>query len=436
MPLSAAALGVLVFAAWPRDASAATIQRLIRAIDNAKTMDSTMVYNGPSGKLIPFMRLSYESGRWRRELLVNSPNRSIYIYKDEMCYENYIALDHATIRSVTEADRLPIQGGALEVVKEEFQHFAGHSAVLTTASSPDVRGRAAYRVLMDRKSDGRHVEIVVDKANDLPLSADTWSKLSQQHTHTDYVFNKQFPQGFFDLEPSRKVVDIRKTIPARIATWSNPIASINGFDVLDAQVTRDGIVWLVTKSVQGKRGGIQAQDLECANGGIYAKGPSCEVPGQPIQISSFIPLDKKPLLPVKGTLSLDSIFWPERPSSMPEESYPAGKVTPGGKLTFPIGSSQEATRPAYVVDLGIDHELFELQYWNDFGRAEKLQMLGRWREAGQVLEHIGDQVSPDFGGYESWMKQAAQCYQKAGAEADRKRVEQKIAHPDYSKPIG
>jgi len=429
-PLAVAGVCAIAFVAWPRNASAAALERLKQALTNAKSMDSLMSYQEPSGKWVPLSRVSLEADRWRMQGMSKQMPCTI-IFRDGLVFVDYSNTAEATVQNAAdtrEYEKLPSPGDALETVQTILKRQVGEAAELKLGSSPAIAGRPTYKVSFQNRQRHCHGELVVDKESDFPITAEAWYDYPKQHSRWDYHFNVAFPSGFFELTPGRRLVDLRKTIPAREAAWTRPVAASGEVQILDACVTPKGTVWAVTKHKQGSKIDFVPAEFKGVKGAKYF-GPiqltSRPFRGSEFQIVGYMPLYSVAEVPKRCSLTFE---W----ATMPQQVQHSDAVTPGrlikmiGPISIPL-RREPAEIPAYFADLGMEVELIHLPFDRDWRRADTLQKLGRFAEAAAIYYQIAQQSTSQFGGFYSWRETAAKCYAKAGDKAAVKRIEKELA---------
>lgn len=432
VPIAVIAACAIAFAVWPRDAKAATFRQLGLAISNAKTMESRMYFEEEPGKYALWQRVSYASGRWRMESVAPGSHPVTLIFRDGLFYEDYDSLDHATVRPAElAAVPPPTQGEALEVVKEQLTRYFSRGSTLRLGSSLPVNGRPAYRVMFVRPDRPGRIEIVVDEQTDLPIFADSWNdQFPKQHVHWDYQFNVPVPSGFFDLKPGRKLIDLRKTMPAFVAA-QKPIATVKNFTILDACMTSDGIVWLSTIAPNDPHDDFDPGDFQGWPGVHYAEGIELVaklIGNEQIHIYGFAPLDPPPTAALKPGMCSVDVRRSSRPQPIPnsDDMYAGEQLDVSGKVSFPV-RSERSKLPKYFDDLGMEERLVELPFHIDRARAVTLEGIGRFGEAAKIYESFARESGPHFGAYFEWMRHASECYRKAGQPAQAASVDAEAA---------
>lgn len=421
-------VGVLV---GPRVAAAATLRRFQAAITNAESMDARWSFQDQSGTWFPVGRRSYELGEWRMDF--SAPNHwheATFIFRDGLCYSDFKALPDVTVQPANEVDLRPTEGEALEVVKDQFKRFA-YGSSLSVERSPDVNGRGTYRVVLNRADPNRpqivrRVEIVVDRETNLPIYADTFGQFGakQQRSHCDYVFNVKFPKGFFDPNPDRPLIDLRKTVPAFEAAHK-PIADFEGLQVVDACVSPDGTIWLMTRG----DGAIDPGTSDPVPGVRYATGIQIvagQGPGHELFLHVMAPVDPVPATPGQCTVVLHRHSVPP-PVHSDSDTRPAIADLGAVKtLTLPLKRIRTAM-PAYIDNLGFGEQLLSLPWDIVTQKAYVLTDSGRPDEAAKLFEQFGREARKYSGEYDDGMSTAAEYYRKAGMSAEADRIDAELA---------
>lgn len=431
VPLGLGGVCVAFALIWPSYASAATLRRLSDAITNAKSMDSSIYFENAPGKWQLWSRACHDGKRWKTELLASTPNALTCISRDGLLFEDYWSQKQATVRAASDAgenDAWFSQGSALEIVKREIQQVMGRLDRLKVEFSPDVKGKAAYKVVYTNREEQKHGEILVDKGTDLPIESQIWGGHPEQHIRFEYHFNVLFPKGFFNLRPGRRIVDLRKSVPAREALWGRPIATVKDLNVLDACVTPNGTVWLATKGGTGGPLELHPFDIHGVSGVEYASPvemASSFRKGQEIKLHGFFPLSTP-----KRRLEHCSVSFYSLPRRKPVPS--GANSEPAHRLTFVCNVSipfrvEPTNEPTYFSDLGIERDLRELPFSSARNRAIALELKGRFAEAGSIYYGFAQESARQFGGFYNMREAAARCYAKAGNKAMVARLERELA---------
>lgn len=411
---------------WPSLASAARLRRLGDAITNAKSMELQWYVREPSGRWKLWQRSSYESGMWRNDFYVNVMRTPLtMIYKDGLCYEFESNKNYATVRPAEAMFNAPkLQGQALQVIEEQLMNRFKGTKVSLAASEP-VDGRAVYRVLLDREQGQIHIRLLVDQATDLPLSADCVSASDPQHPERwEYRFNEPVSRGLFNVPKGRRLIDLRKTIPAFEAEHKT-IATPAGLQILDACVTNDGTVWLATKPGASDYS-VSPSTLTGVGGVHYTSGgfgPEVRLSRQhKLKIYGFAPLEPGAPKPTECTISVHKSTL-SRPVSPDSPNMTAvqdlGEV---GRASFAV-RTEKGQLPNYFRDLGTDDDVPDIRFEIQLAKGYAFDNLNKFGDAARIWERLGVDCTPAYPAYFEWMNKAREDYEKAHLPSDASRIE-------------
>ena len=431
VPVGAIALGGFLLVAWPRYATAATLRRFGAALKSAKSFEGNMYFLNEKGKWDHWLRTCHEPGLSRIERL-GAPNlQQLLIYKKGLAIEEFGTTKRSIVRP-SEADRSPFQteGEPIDIVKAQLFMVKDEDSSLTIEAAPDVDGNAVYKICYKKPT--RRVEMLVSRSSDLPISADSWFESPKQHTHWDYRFNVDFPQGTFVATKGYEVIDLRQTLPAFLASHSSPLASQSGLGILDASVNDRGDIWIATHAHSGAAFETMPSSFTGEKGVTYAGPVTLQTSlsqSDPITIYGYFPIDRATVVPTICSMSL-AHFTPGKPVPGHSDQVYASQVIPEtGVLHFPV-RREHSSLPRYFDQLGLDAGLRELSFQKDRSRASALAGKGRNLEAAKIYEHIASGSTPQFGGYYSWREQAIRCYDAAHDKVDADRIRAELAaHP-------
>lgn len=433
------AAGVLVamaaFAMWPRDAVAAAVKRMGLAIKNARTMEKTSSMRVGNRAMKVFSHSYYQSGMWRLTTRQGTPLEATYIIRNGQALTDYTRLDHATIKKMNapyfdmaEDQELSALDYAMDAIDSGQVSIKRKVTIEPHAS---VNGRSTYAVVMVRAEDDYRAEIVVDKGTDLPLfsTADvTYHEDERVHIREDFEFNQSLPESTFWLQSPKPVVNLRDAQKALTDQWSRPLAKVRELEIRDAQVTKDGTIWIATSRPEDSKSrvfptrildGDYVRILDINPSAILGESHPYMFKGQEVTIFGFVPLNPRQPLPKTVTLGFD-----QRTLNYPGFAKDDSPETPtDDTLTLDLTPSQKADRPDYFTALDLDHFGFQLPIivWN--ARAEGLRNAHRLLDAAKAYERAAFEYQGfvRYAGYQP-LEKAAKCYRELGMNQDADRV--------------
>ena len=431
VPIGVIAVGGFLLIAWPRYAAAATLRRFGDALTSAKSFEGNMYFLNEKGKWDHWLRTCHEPGQWRIEKYVPANLQEQWIYKGDIVLAEYSPLQRAVIRPRdAEPSSFLTEGEPIDIVKAQLFMAKDDDSSLKIENAPDVDGNEVYKV--SYKKPKRRVELLVSRKSDLPISADSWFESPKQHAHWDYRFNVDFPRQTFEVTKGYKVIDLRQTVPAFLASHSKPLASQSGWGVLDACLTDDGAIWITARSNPGKTVETMPTSFVGSKNVTYAGPVSFQTSiakNDPICIYGYFPIDPTTLSLKACSMTL-SHFTPGKPVPGHSDQVYASQVIPDrGMIHIPV-RREHSDLPKYFEELGLETWLRELAFYKSENRANALAAKGRMAEAGKIYEEIASTSTPQFGSYYTWREQAIRCYDAAHdkVNADRLRAEL-AAHP-------
>ncbi|HLK17232.1 MAG TPA: hypothetical protein VKT78_20680, partial [Fimbriimonadaceae bacterium] len=184
--------GISLAVLWPRNAAAASIQRIGAAIRHADSMVEEYWRRTPAGRWIMFDRISYRAGMWRYDVQKSVPLALTLIKRDGLTMTDWHQLDHASVRATEASDPDTKEyRDPLDYAEESINMGGSSPRSVQVLNHAPVEGRPAYAVTLDRAADDYHAEIVVDQATDLPISATASVKDPGQtlYYRQSYLFN-------------------------------------------------------------------------------------------------------------------------------------------------------------------------------------------------------------------------------------------------------
>ncbi|HTQ11881.1 MAG TPA: hypothetical protein VMI31_17605 [Fimbriimonadaceae bacterium] len=431
-------LALALVALWPRDALAARLKQIGLAIKDAKTMEMTFSRLQPSGRWVQWLHTYYTEGMWRQEIEKGVGQRETVVTRNGLMLSDYHRLDHATLGPVWKEEGQADfeQQSALDYALDRYGQSASDETVTrSTQGHSDVNGRAAYAIVVDRSGDtpgpwSDHMEIVVDKQTNYPISADIRDVRPGENggefkMHQDYRFNMPLDPALFELKSDKPIVDLRES-PGRLAKeWAHPLAELGPTQIRDASVTRDGTIWIAYTTNSDDESAAAPTEISI-EGARYVSlgaftGPVGEaaihLQGQEVEVVGFAPLE----VPAKPPFVAVVRFQPESSLNVPPENPPApfmGAVPLN--LTLVAGEY-----PPYFPLLGYDRAILEVQIATWGARAKGLVDAGRYLDAAHAYERTAKECENfvKYIGYRD-LDKAAECYDKLGmaAEAARDRA--------------
>ena len=436
IPVAAGALvAMTAFAMWPRDAVAAAVRRMGLAIQNARTMERTSAMKVGSGKWRVFGHSYYQAGMWRHINRQGTGLEVVIVVRDGQAMTDYRHLNHATLEKLDPQYFDLVKGesvSALDLAKESTDMGqVGIKRTMTVEPHAPVNRRATYSVKFVRPEDSYQAEIVVDKQTDLPLystSEVTYSRGDHAFYREDYLFNQRLPSSLFQFNSPKPIVNLYQAQEQLTKEWARPLAALKGIEFRDAQITKDGTIWIATTMAKGAEprafpstiaGGDYVRLLDIVPSAILGKTERYSFHGQDVVIFGFAPLNPDQPKPKSVTLEFD-----QRSLQLPGFSKNTAQTAPTDDTqTLELMESKEEDRPAYFTALDLDHFGFQLPVivWNT--RATALRERGRLLEAAKAYEQsaVAYRQFIKYVGYQP-LKKAAECYRELGMSRDAERA--------------
>jgi hypothetical protein len=455
----AAALIVSGIFLWPKDAAAAALERVARAIRNAQTMEEINEM-GTASSFREIIHTYYKKGAWRMRSRIGSPLEAIFVAKDGKVLNDYARLDHATLEPMDSDFFATFQGDnidALDFAKEETEMgLVDKERKVTLVPS---QNGATYTVLLERPNDIYRAEIIVDKKTDLPISSSVTVRYDEKQSQTfrqTYKFNQDLPESYFALTSTKPVVDLRVAQADLKKQWKIPLGEIETTKVRDVRVTPDGAVWvavtatqthapegessryprsgdklLLPSAIDAGNGVTYARSLEMVPSSILGKPQTFDVDGDRLYILAFTPLARTPELPGRITLKMST-----RVPNFPGFSEEGNNTETDAKQTLTLSVKREGKLlPEYFPGLDLDHFGFQVPLVLAFTRARAFEASGDWEKAGRAHEEASEAYMGFIGRrYPDEFKAAAKCYEKAGMAGDAERVRELAKQAEPRRP--
>lgn len=436
---------VMTLGFWPQDALSRTIERLGRAITNARTMEISAYWSRAGLPYRLYMRQQYKDGMWRLESRVGEPLQAVHVLRDGLALQEFRRLDHATIQTEDPSYYNQVSGDqstALDFVIRRANTGLGDLPRATSQRSHEpLDGRSVYVIVLDRAEDAYHAEILVDSQTDLPIQADVTVEYNTpmfgkeiNRYHEDYRFDLPLDDSLFALDSVKPVFDLRSAKSELRGRWHAPLADMDGTKLWEASVTQDGTIWLaltvpntsadvvLPSSLESNLPGEYMLGRDVVPSDITAKTQRLQFEGQRIVIVRFISLAANAPAPSQALVRMA-----HRPAAQPGSpivDVPA-ETAAGTPLVVPLATELGAW-PEYFVWLDLDRFSFDVPISTWTVRADALERKGLHLEAARAYEACADAYRGfvKYAGHRP-LEKAAGCYEKAGMPdvAARIRVE-------------
>lgn len=449
LAVAALATGVVL---WPRDASAAAVERLRKAIRNANSMEMVFAMEGATG-FKEFVATTYKDGAWRYDSRSGTALEGTFIIANGRCISNYKNLDHATSELADHQMSHMFTGAEVDALDFAMQQTdmgaVGRKRDIKLLPGIDA---STYKMRLERPSDDYVAEILIDKKTDLPISTEISMMFGgddkQQRYRQSYRFNEQVPDSLFQVPKGRPVLDLVVEQSKLVKAWSKPLASVETTEIRDARVSPDGTIWiLVTAPIPPEMPKIietadwekhrrasavlLPSEIDAGNGisygraqeivpsSILGKPQTFKIDGETAYIVPFVPLTKTPEQPGKVTLRLAT-----RLPHMPGFSDPGEvKSREAKEVVTVLVTKENGAMPSYFPALDLDHFGFQVPILLADTKAKAFEAVEDWKSAGRAYE----ECAHAYAGFVKVaghipLRQAAACYEKAGMPDDAQRV--------------
>ena len=237
--------------------AAGKYHRVEAAIQDAKAMEihSYAEVKGKPKQL--FAHVVYLNGDIRTDAFMGTRLASTFIRKgaDQWLYMEHN--DVAVQEPIIVNPRLDKPQSALDYAKadsDEGQINGPRDFQLE--DRPDENGRAVYAIIGSRKDTPYHMEMIVDKATNLPIrttfSGEAPTSANYRLIEQEYTFGSAVDPKLFDpqLKPSTKLLHLGVEAEAVKRAWSKPVQVVRSqgetCEVRDIWVSKDGNVFVAT----------------------------------------------------------------------------------------------------------------------------------------------------------------------------------------------
>lgn len=435
----AVALGA-VFLFWPKDAAAQAMERMAQSIKNAKSMEVIFETVAPSSRVGTVQTILYENHKWRLLSRQNHLLAATYIVNGGRTLTEYKHLDHAILTPKPTDFYIDATGegvDALEFAKQNLD--SGAVSEERTATIKESKDGKAYTLRLVRKESFYVCEILVDKATDLPIRAEVEVDYSmaegsvRNRFRQTYRFNHDIPDDLFELKSTKPIIDLQQEQKKLAKEWGKPVAEFKETEILDARITPDGTIWIVTSAKAGA-GAFVPSSLDAGNGVQY--GRSNEIAASAIlgdkhafmigedevTIHPFTPVHPVPNNPSSVNLKMAARV--TRPSPNNHLLEP-GTEEPD-RISVPT-RVEHSSLPSYFPAFDLDYLSFQMPQTLASTRAQTLEDDGKWEEAARAHERVAE-AQAEFirlSGFRG-LREAKRCYLKVGLKSEADRVQREI----------
>lgn len=428
---------------WPQDAAAAATERIRKAILNARTMKMTFEQEFKSGFRLGNVTF-YKDGKWRVDGRAGTPLEAIWILKDGRMVTSYKRIPHVTDEPIR-GDHMQIMPGAdMNAIDFAMQQTDMGRIGIERKITIKNEGADTYVMHLERPSDNYVADILVDKKTDLPISAEiamSFDATGLRYRQT-YTFNQPIADSIFEAPAGKPVLRFETEHKRLQGEWAKPLGAIGTTDVRDARITPDGVIWLVVTPAKSKEkakllevnqlllpstietgdGMRYARTQEMVPSSILGKEQTFEIDGKNVYMVAFVPLGKSAQAPRQATVKME-----HRSPHLPGFSYRESKITPeAGEVTVTL-QQDNGSLPAYFPSLDMDHFGFQVPIMLGTTKAQAFTKDEDWLSAGRAFE----ETAAAYQGFlplaaDRPLKEAAQCYEKAGMPAEARRVREEL----------
>lgn len=434
-------VGIAAFSLWPGDATAETLQRIQGKLGDVQSMRiRSYTKKGADAQMNLYLTTEYREGVWRHVLPERFKNVE-FLRRGDLLYVNYHVLDHATVQAVSastdfddpalsEETTVP----ALEYVKRYVEHGQSDQEVdVLVKDGPEVRGRPTYALeFAARTDDRRKTTLVVDRASNLPLYADTVQLLpasrvlgaqgdhaQEFRSHHDFEFNVAISEKSMEPRFGKPIVNVGELRLTLREEWNRPIAAVGETRVLDACIGPEGTLWITYSVPMGQSQGLLPEPPQgfAPLPELASQGGAKILPGRQVLVAGFAPLDGRPRRGGEWTIP----FAERAPRSGLGEERGRPTETDASRLRQVVLRVRSEGRPypLFFAALGLDYDCVKVPMMAASARAVYLENRDRFEEAGDWWRAAGVAAGRwvVFGGH-PMMREAEQCYRKAGMEKE------------------
>jgi hypothetical protein len=420
----------MVFVAWPRNAEAGSIAKLVQAVGEARSIETQSSRELRPGRWLEYAHEYYEPGKWHGRIYEGTGLAVTYVVAGGRALTDFDCLDHATVEPADpkffeEASR-SIRDPLEFVRSQTDMGQVGMERKMSVRPNPPINGRPSYSITLDRKEDSFHAEITVDQQTNLPYQSKVTvrgpSNQGMLHYRMQYLFNQDLPPSLFALQSAKPTIDVPSAQVELEATWKKPLAEIGSTDVRDACITSDGTVWIAVTNDE-RETTILPTALKTESETAYTRLGNDIVPSAILGKSHPFKLNGKQIYMV-GFAPLSEPRVP--PSRVKVEFAARGAQLPGfrqgppkrlrAESTVSLSLRKEPGRlPSYFPTLDLDDFSIQIPIEIDDAKANALEKQGRMIEAAHAYEQsaIDYRSFVKYVGYKS-LQSAAECYKKAG----------------------
>jgi hypothetical protein len=262
--------------------ASAALGRMETALANVRTMSAeTFIHFGDPREERAAMRWTYANGVWRLDSRLGSALERSTIVRHGTMYV-YSKRHHTVVAE-------PYQGWfgatttALEFAKEQTNYgLIGEDRTLRVEDAPPEGGRHTYRIVMERKSDQYHTEILVDRATDLPIRSLTHMRLEGgvfQNIRIEYGFGNKIRPTLLDPGAfGSPILDLPTAHRQLLARYRRPLAEAGTTALHDVEVAPDGTVFALV-SLREEERGLLPDTLEDGSRTRYLRLPDLQPGG-------------------------------------------------------------------------------------------------------------------------------------------------------------
>lgn len=246
--LVAAGLTVIVISIIPRDAHAAKIERMRKAMRAATTYEIVGSTRTERTDWVEKNRIICDGKRMRQEARRGTTMAFTTVTDGRRTLTDYQVLPFATMQTNDQEDIEPTDEDQAQSLLREALYIidGGNSPVeysLNMEKGEPIGGRTTYVILAARKDFDQTQRVVVDETTNLPIESITKNITNGYVTYSksEYRYGKKFDQELFSLDSQKPIIDTKKGRAELMRRW-------NGGDsntlIQSCTIHPDGSIWI------------------------------------------------------------------------------------------------------------------------------------------------------------------------------------------------
>lgn len=425
-----AVVAIGVFILLPRNAEAARVQGIRKALKGVQSMEywAQVRYNGNAWN--DFIH-SIRQGdfAWMRVAKSRSLGMTS-ISNQTSSMTDWDRLPFATIGKFDVGDVLDNQEDPLQIAITSYTGGnASEEYNVTTFDSAPRDNRPTYTLSYVSKGlpkgaiytsteDKQNFEILVDSKTNLPIESSYFrnTKGVTSEIKFQYAYNKTYPESLFRLE-TKKPILFPETERRKLAEkWSKVKIDGNHAPIYSASISPEGTIWIAFGVKEYEAVSSVPSEIVVSNGAKYVRGSERPYTLQPKDGENFG--DRKdviftPFIPIYDSHSLPAkvgIKYAKR------ETYKDSAGSDEAKIVSVDLIANSWNIPSYFPSFNMGRAILEfpLNFWRT--RAKARQELGDTLGAAKAFEAEADAYKNfvEYGGYKPLLE-AAKCYESLGS---------------------